>query len=166
MATVGEDILAEDLNAISQKPVVRLIQAAAQSLANASNVAVTFAAGSEDIDTDGFHDTTTNTSRITPTVAGYYRLTGTLWMSAATFNDVSLQVSIGKNGSVTAPTKRLRYQSATSTARCISVEAVLQADGISDYFELIGNQSTGGALNTQTGGSTASVLECVLERLA
>ena len=165
MVAVGDDVLAAQLNAWEDCAVVRLVQASAQSLATNANTAITFGSGSEDIDTAGIHDTASNSSRITPTVAGYYRVTGILWLSAATFNDIQIQASIGKNGSVVTPTVRTRHQSATSTARNTQqVSVIQQADGVSDYFELIGYQNTGGSLNTQTGGSTASVLECELIR--
>jgi hypothetical protein len=166
MVAVLDPVLAVDINAWSQGDCVRLVQAVAQSLATNANTAITFGAGSEDIDTNDLHSTTVNTSRITIKVAGYYRVTATLWLSAATFSDIQIQNNVAKNGSVIPPTVRTRHTSATSTARNTMQVSVLQQAAVGDYFEMIGYQNTGGGLNTQTGGSTASVLEAELVRLA
>lgn len=155
------DILAL-VQASSGKPLVRLVQQAAQSIASATDVAITFGAGSEDVDTHGFHDTSTNTTRVTPTVPGWYRLNGTVWMAADT-DVINLIVGFGRNGSQMAPKNRLVLQS-TATAsipRSFNATAMLSANGTTDYFELYvaQQQAAAAALNTLASGSTSSVFE-------
>lgn len=140
------------------KPLVRLIQAAAQSIPNTTTTALTFGAGSEDIDTHNFHDTVTNNSRITPNVAGYYRVTVTY----ASVANVATQLFavVGKNGTAGFVQPLVRHTpAATSAAKAVSATAIASANGTTDYFEGLVNQNSGGALNTQVGGSVNSVLE-------
>lgn len=163
----GSRGFAAAINAIAagstEKPLVRLVQQSAQSIASDTDTAITFGASSEDIDTHGFHDTATNTSRITPTVAGYYRLTGSVFWANDT-DLVSSYSSLGKNGTIIAPRSRMVLPSTatSSLTRAIPVTAIQQANGSTDYFELFGRQlqAAAASLNTNTGGSFASVLEC------
>ncbi len=156
-----------DLLALAQassgKPLVRLVQQAAQSIATGTDVAITFGAGCEDIDTRGFHGTATSSSRITPTVAGYYRLTGTVWWAADT-DIVSLYAGLGKSGNFLAPRQRIVLPSTTtaSASRSVFVTAILSANGSTDYFELLSQQTqaAAGSLSTAAAGSSSSVFEC------
>ncbi len=165
--TVGTPPNITDILALAQassgSPLVRLVQPAAQSIPSSTDTAITFGAGSEDIDTHGFHDTSTNTSRITPTVAGYYRLTGTVWWAADT-DIISIYAGLGKSGNFQAPRQRV-VMPATVTAsasRSIFVTAVLSANGTTDYFELLSQQtqSAAASLSTAAAGSSSSVFEC------
>lgn len=151
------------LNATVSKPLVRLVQQAAQSLASDTDTAITFGASSEDVDTHGFHDTGSNTSRITPSVAGWYRLSGTVWLTATT-DVISFYASIGKNGTIVASRNRLVLPSTAtaSVARSHAVNVMQQANGSTDYFELFGRQlkAAAAALNTNVSGSFSCSLEC------
>jgi hypothetical protein len=170
VVATGDKFYSADFNQLVtltlQRPLVRLIQQAAQSIANTADVPLTFGAGSEDIDTHGFHDTSTNNTRITPTVPGYYQLNGNVWWS----NDgdvVSYHSAIARNGSVVA---RNRILLGTSTAltstRSHLVTAILSANGSGDYFELIGQQTQNvtGSLSTNAAGSFSSTFECIYLR--
>lgn len=167
----GDRIFASDLNTViaatTAKPLVRLVQQSSQSLASDTDTAITFGASSEDIDTNGFHDTSSNTSRITPTVAGYYRLSGTVWIAADT-DVISFYASIGKNGTIVGARTRLILPStATASAtRSAPVSVIQSANGSTDYFELFGRQlqAAAAALNSSTGAGFASVFECELIR--
>jgi hypothetical protein len=165
VAVAGGVVFAADTTTIAAlttgKPLVRLVQQSAQSLANSTDAAILFGSGSEDIDTHNFHDVSTNTNRITPTVAGYYRLTGTVYFAASTAV-TNYWANISKNGTIQAPRSRmvLPATASASLARSLTVSLMLPANGTTDYFELIGQQTSGAALNTATGGGTASVLEC------
>jgi hypothetical protein len=79
MVAAGDPVESTNITTVEdytiRKPLVRLIQSVVQSIPHDTDTAFTFTAGSEDIDTHGFHDETTNPSRITPSVAGYYLLT-------------------------------------------------------------------------------------------
>ncbi len=166
-ATVGTPPNIADILTLQQsssgKPLVRLVQQAAQSIASASDVAITFGAGSEEIDTHGFHDTSTNPSRITPTVAGYYRLDGTVWLAADT-DIISIWANPAKNGLIQAGRTRLILPSTAtaSTFRSWSMTARLSANGTTDYFELIAQQvqASPASLNTYVSLPSASVFEC------
>jgi hypothetical protein len=161
----GDPIPYSDLQAIingsTQKPLCRLVQQVAQPLTSGTDATITFGTGSEEIDTHGLHDVTTNTTRITPTLAGYYRLTGTVYLAAST-TVTSYWSNIAKNGSIQSPRSRmvLPATATTSFSRSLTVSLMLQANGSSDYFELIGQQTSGAVLNTAVGAGTASVLEC------
>lgn len=143
------------------RPIVRLIQQVAQAMATGADVNVTFGAGSEEVDTHDFHDVSTNTSRITPKVPGWYRLTGTVHF-AATTTMTNYWANIAKNGTIQAPRMRVVLPATATTAlvRALTVTMLLSANGSTDYFELIGQQNSGGSINTSVGAGTASVFEC------
>src|SRR3954463_2588322 len=146
MVASGDPVVATDVTTIEdytiRRPIVRLIQAAAQSVASNADTAVTFGAGSEDIDTHGYHDTAVNTSRITPLLAGYYQLTGVVAWAGDT-DIIRHDALFAKNGSVVAPRNRFVTDStatAASARMTYPVVAILTANGTTDYFELIANQ--------------------------
>jgi hypothetical protein len=144
------------------KALVRLVAQSAQSLASDTDVALTFGASSEDYDTAGWHDVGTNTSRITPNIAGYIRLSGTVWLGADT-DDISFYASIGKNGTVVQRNRLVLPSTATASAfRSYAVTCVLTANGTTDYFELFGRQlqAAAGSLNTNVAaGGFSSTFE-------
>ncbi len=160
MATfeVGDIVTADSLNDIAETPLVKLIQQTTQSLADTTETNITFGAGSTDTDTHEFHDETTNNTRITPTKAGYYRVTGTLFMAASASYTV-LSLVIRKNGSPQAPRARTNPAAVNST-KAIYVETVLSANGSTDYFELTGYQDSGGSKSTFAGTEYSSVFTC------
>lgn len=168
MPAAGEKVIADDLDAVEdytiRGPIVRLIQQAAQSFTDSTEAAVTFGVGSEDIDTHGFHDTASNTSRITPTVAGYYSLSG-VYITVARTDYNTIGAGIGKNGTVAGPRARIG-PNAVSASRTATVNTILSANGTTDYFELFGVQDNvaNAAVLTAVGGSFASAIECVFLR--
>src|SRR4051812_6538784 len=129
MVAAGDPVESADITTITDyttgKPLVRLTQQAAQSIAT-TNTAITFGASSEDIDTHGFHDTVTNNTRVTPTVAGYYRISAT-YISAATVAPF-LAVTIGKNGTVVQPRTQV-YHAVTSAVKSVNTSAIQTANG-------------------------------------
>lgn len=159
-AVAGGVVNSADVTALAAlttaKPLVRLVQQAAQSIPNSTTTSLTFGSGSEDIDTHAFHDVSTNTSRVTPTIAGYYRCTATY--AAATNTATQLLVVLAKNGALVQPLVR-HTPAATSAAKSVTTTAIMSANGTTDYFEMQVQQNSGGALNTQVGGSVNSVFE-------
>jgi hypothetical protein len=153
----GDIIFWSDVADAIRPPITRLVQQAVQSAANATNAAITFGAGSEEIDTHGFHDTAVNPTRITPTKAGRYRAAGTVNM-AATGAVTILAAFIGKNGASVQPFVRMK-PNATASTPASSATAIVEMNGTTDYVELFVNQTSGGALNTQASGGVNSVLE-------
>jgi hypothetical protein len=158
----GKPVTPASLQYLYMPPQVRLVQQAAQSLANSTDTALTFGTASEEWDTHGFHSESVNTSRITPTVAGYYRLTGTVFVVASTAL-TALTAVMAKNGTVQPPRHRPK-PAATNITSSVQVTVTLTANGSTDYFEFFAQQTSGGALNTNVGGSFASVFECEYRR--
>lgn len=161
MAAAGDPIVSTDITTIEdytiRKPLVRLLQAVSQSIPNNTDTALTFT--TEEIDTNGFHDTTTNNTRITPNVAGYYRINSAVFtQSFSTASQINLYIA--KNGVLQSPRVRT-IPVAVAAGKTFATTAILAANGTTDYFEMLFQQSTGGALATQIGGSGfTSVFEC------
>jgi hypothetical protein len=128
----------------------RIFNSTTQSLANSTWTAITM--NSETYDTDGFHSTSTNTSRITiPTgLGGYYLAIGNLAFAA---NATSWRgIGIYKNGSEVVGAYTDYAGGTTGTVQIISDIMNLVAG---DYIELYGRQNSGGNLNT-SGASNVS----------
>ena len=126
------------------RPLFQGYQSAAQSIANNSLTALGI--DTEEVDTYNAHSTSTNNSRYTPVVAGYYLVIGSYGYAAnATGNRFALiyrkgaLVNRGQNGGL-AP-------AATNTGVTQAV-AVVYCNGSTDYIETYAFQTSGGALNT------------------
>ena len=141
-------------NAI-RPPLVRLVATAVQALADNTAVALTFAA--EEIDTHGFHSTVTNTSRVTPTVAGYYEVTGTVFFEAQTTPVVS-SAWIRKNGTDNKPAAGRDVPGAQAFSLHTGA-TLISMNGTTDYVELMAQQDSAGADNTNQSIQFSSVLE-------
>lgn len=157
--TLADDIDG-DVDVIANPPLVRLVQQSAQSLGSATNTALTFGSGSEEIDTHGFHDTSSNTSRVTPTVAGYYRCRAHLHMASGANNLVQLVIGIAKNGTRMDPQNVYRPDP-TTAATSVATEAIVACNGAGDYIEAIANQQNSGTTSRDT--SSTSLFRSTLE---
>lgn len=166
MANAGAAGAASEINNIiagsTKKPLVRLVASGTQSIPD--NVATPIAFPTEDIDTNGFHDTVTNNTRITPNKPGYYRFKGTYFTSARA-DYTTVDCSVGKNGTMVAPAEKRSFAlPANQVSQAVSVqcEAIQPANGSTDYFELYGlqdNTANTATLTSQT-GRYSSVFEC------
>jgi hypothetical protein len=116
-----------------------------QSISNATSTKLTF--GSEDYDTDSFHSTVTNTSRITipAGMGGYYLIYGmNSWDSNSTTGRRIIYIFknnaeiIGAEVGVTA--------ASPATYPAVQITTVLNLSA-GDYVELEVYQSSGGSLN-------------------
>jgi len=94
----------------------------------------------EIIDPLAWHSTATNTDRITPTVAGVYRVTATSQTAANVTGNRRIQIS--KNGSAYAEVTAA--SSATNSSNGTS--AVMSLNGSSDYVSVQTDQSSGTSL--------------------
>jgi hypothetical protein len=96
----------------------------------------------EEWDTNSNYDSATN-YRFTPTVAGYYLITGSMFMSAATTSRVG--VAIYKNGSEHA----WQFMSGVTSSGGANpqVSTIVYANGSSDYFELYAAQDAASSVN-------------------
>lgn len=159
---VGGDTAASDYNglraATDAKPIGRLVQATAQSIPNNADTAITFATGSTATDPYSFHSETTNTTRVTPTVAGWYRIYGSVMWAAPAAAWTTLRAAILRGG--TAQGGRKAYgPNNTLAQRSCDCWALLDMNGSTDYFELSGYQNSGAAVLTTVGSSFVSILE-------
>lgn len=119
---------------------VRARSTGAQSLANATDTAITFDV--EDRDDDTYHSTTTNTSRFLAPATGWYVAQGQI-----SFNSGAglRQCSFRKNGTTVEGYAILTAVSGSSHQVPCTVVAYLVAG---DYLELMGYHTAGGALTT------------------
>jgi hypothetical protein len=165
MVAAGDEVNASDLTTLEdltiRRPMVRLVQAVAQSIPDNTGTAITFT--TEDLDTYGFHDPVTNNTRITPSVAGWYRFHGTYFTSTPTFPAVPnamLACYMRKNLSTVPPGSRtLPVTNVVSPS--VACTALVEMNGTTDYMEFVGLQDSSGALNTAISAYIASTFECV-----
>ena len=117
----------------------------------ADNTNVTLAMNQETFDTDGFHSTTTNNSRLTVPAgkAGKYLVRGLI--AYAHDADGYRDIRIHLNGALVSLTRTQPPTGATYGA--ISEASFILALAEGDYIELIARQVSGGTLNAETGGS-------------
>jgi hypothetical protein len=122
-----------------------LYKSSNQAAANGTSTAVTFEA--ELFDTNGFHDNSTNNTRITiPSgYAGKYIITGVIqWASSSSGNRVN---DFKLNGSTFLG---YSYMDANGYQSC--AVTMIQDLAVGDYIEMIGYQNSGGSLGMGGGG--------------
>jgi hypothetical protein len=126
---------------------VRANRSSNQSINDNSATAVSFT-GADDFDTDAFHDTGTNPSRLTVPVgkAGYYVLVGQPSYAANTTG--RRETELRKNGSGFAQIETAPMGGGVSTVVQIAGIAYF---AVGDYAELFVLQTSGGSLNIQSG---------------
>jgi hypothetical protein len=125
---------------------VSMTKNAVQSIPNATWTAITFQV--EEFDTDAFHSTSSNTSRITiPTgLAGKYLLTGSVVWEVNTTGIRA--IAIYKNG---ASVKDVFLNLPSTTFGTIQGFSIVVDASVSDYIELFTYQSCGTAMNIDQG---------------
>jgi len=124
-----------------------LYKSAAQTISNATDTAITW--NSEQFDTDAFHSTSTNTSRITIPAgkAGKYLFTARiLW---ATNSTGSRELKFFKNGS-----EQFWSSSATAATQTTTQYSTIWDAAVADYYEVYFWQNSGGNLDS-IGGLSA-----------
>ncbi|HZP55027.1 hypothetical protein [Actinocrinis sp.] len=149
--TVGEvetgaylNSLRDALNFLINVPIVTAGQASVQSIPNTTWTSLTL--DTTVVDSYGGHSNTTNNSRYTAQVAGWYLCCGTCGFAA---NATGFrQIRLAKNGAqVTFSVATLPVVAATVAT--VIVTPTLQVFlAVGDYLEVQGFQSSGGALNT------------------
>lgn len=144
--------LAGDSASGNPKPMCRVSNSAAISVANATATAVTF--DTESYDVGGMHSTSSNTNRITiPSGGGgVYSIGGSIqWAANATG---ARAVYIRVNGATIIELDEITPFAAATITHGVSTQYKLAA---ADYVELIVNQTSGGALNTNAAASYAPI---------
>jgi len=109
------------------------------------------------VDSDGFHSTSSNTSRFVAPWAAWYDLDGIVGMATISSGRKGGQWAI--NGTAVAQTLVLLHDDGT-TGGSLSMASTTQYLNAGDYAELWGVQDSGSAVNTTTGanGSFARIL--------
>ena len=152
-----------DLNTYVRDPIQYLLsrtmaelrQTVAQSIPSGTFTGITFDV--EDLDTDGGHSTSSNTSRFTAPNAGWYFCSGGVGFSASATGQRGAAWAV--NGTTLNGTSVFVNASAAFTT-IIAARSKLLYLNVSDYVELQALQNTGGALNTNVttdGQSSMSV---------
>lgn len=131
-------------------PICQLKLPANQSIPNDVNTIVNFGAGSENIDTHGFHSTSANTERITPTVPGYYLMQ--VHVSWATSSLNIRKVFPAKNNGSDIGAMMVGDLSQLS----FGAQRIYAFNGTTDYASLIVYQNAGVALAI-AGGTLANM---------
>lgn len=148
--TTGDDITAARLNQdlrdnpafLATPPSCRVFNSANISHATSgSDQYLTF--NSERFDTDTMHSTVSNTGRITFTTAGKYLFGGNVEFAANATGQRSLKVRL--NGATVIASGPHHDAAASGVTQCLV--AGYYSFSASDYIELGGFQSSGGALN-------------------
>ena len=166
MPAAGDRILATDTATLTSyvltPPICRLIQQAAQTITFGTTPALTFGAGSEDIDTNNFHDPTTNNTRITPSIAGYYEFDSMLHVVMGS-SSANLQIFIMKNGVIAPPGSFQATGFTNAGFSAYSGKTILSANGTTDFFEARAGVGTANA-TTQVSGGINSTFQCTFLR--
>ncbi|HEV2778699.1 MAG TPA: hypothetical protein VGX25_04790 [Actinophytocola sp.] len=159
----GKRLTAAQLNL---KPYLHALQNTSQNITSSSVItqAVTFDA--ELVDTINGHSTSSNTSRYTPSVAGYYRCSGIVALAANTTGDRAAQFK--KNGSAVDGAPYFSVPAVNGTgfvSTTVFAEAMIFCNGTTDYVELYVGQNSGSTLATQV-SSTLTKSYMMIEWMA
>ena len=129
-----------DLPSSINGPSFKAVMSAVTAISNAGTTKLVL--NTEEWDTNSNYDSATN-YRFTPTVAGYYLITGSMFMSTATTARVG--VAIYKNGSEHA----WQFTAGVSSGGGANpqVSTIVYANGSTDYFELYAAQNYTGSVN-------------------
>lgn len=164
---VGEVVTADNINTyftaisyLENPPIASLFQSVAQNvLTSGSATPITFDGSL--IDTYNGHSISVNNTRYTFQVAGIYLCAGSsAWVPNATGVRTS---SFRLNGTTALIGSQITTQAITTGGVNTNVPAttVVTQANVGDYIELLGTQTSGGALSTQVGGNNTSTMTIV-----
>lgn len=133
--------------------ICRVYKSAHQSINSGTPTAITF--DSEVLDTDTLHDTVTNNSRLTASIAGKYYVWGICQFAgnnAGANTGQMVGFYLYKNAALESLGNFLPYPNANGDTP-ICTGGVVISLAASDYVEMYGYQSTGGAWNVLGGNN-------------
>jgi hypothetical protein len=138
------DTVRDNQQLFSTPPSVKAVRTAVQSLAHNTTSALAFTAA-DAWDTDSFHSTTTNNTRITvPTgLGGKYHLLGSVTFAAGA--DATRLLTIRLNGATEIA--RLQDTNGVPAGAFSAAVPIMYALAAGDYIELMCYQFSGVALN-------------------
>ena len=130
------------------------------SISATTSTAITW--DTEEYDTDGYHSTSSNTSRLTVPAVGKYRVTGNLRFAAGEAGFVTLRKNGDTSGGILAQSAIAPATQATDAfnAASLAVEVALAAN---DYVELVVFTNT--ASDVKAGGSGYGQASLSIQRL-
>lgn len=130
-------------------PIYYAIQNTAQNISTGSTTAITF--DSEVYDTYAGHNNSTNNTRYTAQVAGYYLMAGCIAYSANA-NGVR-QAKLRLNGTDIKGSAVELFASNASNLTTVATSTVIQFMNVNDYVEVAGWQNAGATVATSVGNS-------------
>ena len=133
-------------------PAFSAYQSSNQSISNGVNTKILFQ--TEEFDTNNNFAS----SRFTPTIAGYYQINSTINIQGSGGNNFIIM--IWKNGSEFKRGNQVGVNSAGNNGVVIS--ALIYFNGSTDYIEIYGYQSAGGANLTEPGATLTWVQGCLV----
>lgn len=143
----GGIIYAADINRAlrggPERPLCIVRNSVVQSVAN-NSVATPLTWDTEVVDTHGWHSTSSNTSRITPNVAGWIELTAIIHFAG---NSTGRRAAVVKLNGGTANYGEIKAAGSASGVSAF-VTREIEVNGSTDYVEAFPFQDSGGALNT------------------
>lgn len=131
----------DNANFLYQPPRVDVYHSTDQSIANATDTALSF--DSERYDTDTMHSTVTNNSRVTVNTEGLYTVSAGIEFASNTTG--SRQVVIQVNGSSSIAVANTPSGATLGVVRLSTSTTWYASAG--DYFQVLVYQDSGGALN-------------------
>jgi hypothetical protein len=151
---------ASDLPSSIKGPAFGAYGPAGTTQALTSNVTAKVQINTENFDTNSNFDNTTN-YRFTPTVAGYYQITGQVYFSGTGITQASARIY--KNGSLIRTGTPVLCSSVTDIVALVST--VLYMNGSTDYIELYARGTFSGA-TAVSGAETDTYFQAFLARAA
>jgi hypothetical protein len=148
MSVAGGDIITaatinRALRGGPERPLCILRNSAVQSVAN-NSVTTPLSWDTEVEDTHGWHSTSSNTSRITPNVAGWVEVTSVIHFAG---NSTGRRAGVVKLNGGTPNYGEIKAAGSASGVSAFVVREI-EVNGTTDYIEVFPFQDSGGALNT------------------
>lgn len=146
------------VHTVAGPKICKLRQAAAQTITSSTDTKLLFGASSEDSDALGWHSTATNTSRITPTLTGWYDvIVHNVWKfnTALNYSDVMIY----KNGALTdrLGNQQLPIPNGNNVSKSGGYLLMpLTVDTVGDYFEMGVFHASTGAVTLDTNGGAGT----------
>ena len=116
-------------------PAFEASLSADQTISNNTVTKVQF--NTEDLDTDGCYDNSTN-YRFTPTVAGKYYVYSFLTIGQGSTVGIAGQIYIRKNGSTIRETQTNVYSNSVLNITSLHISSIVDMNGSTDYLEIFG----------------------------
>ena len=119
------------------RPVCRLTLTSNVTLnSTGSNIGIVFGSGTEVLDDRGWHSISTNTSRVTPDLAGRYLVQANATFAGAATTTVDRRVMVLKNSGLTACWFRNSSPLTASQSMSVAISDVIEMNGTTDFFQM------------------------------